>query len=124
MKPGVDRIKRLSGRSTQLTRKATPRRARPPCVSGRGAARGRGNRSSMGIACRALTGHQVSGDRSMNRSPYVKDGINNYIVHGRQGTVNPDRKGTKGAAHYRLTVEPGQCRGVRLRLSDLTPASF
>ena len=36
-----------------------------------------------------------------NRSPYVKDGINNYIVHGQKDAVNPEQKGTKAAAHYR-----------------------
>jgi hypothetical protein len=58
-----------------------------------------------------------------NRSPYVKDGINNYIVHGQKEGVNPEKKGTKVAAHYRLTVNPGQCRVVRLRLSDVAPAA-
>jgi hypothetical protein len=53
-----------------------------------------------------------------NRSPYVKDAINNYIVHGRKEAVNPEKKGTKVAAHYHLTVNPGQCQVVRLRLSD------
>jgi hypothetical protein len=59
-----------------------------------------------------------------NRSPYVKDGINNYVVHAQAGAVNPDRRGTKAAAHYRLTVNPGECQVVRLRLSDMAPASF
>jgi hypothetical protein len=59
-----------------------------------------------------------------NPTPYVKDGINNYIVHGQDGAVNPDMKGTKVAAHYRLTVDPGQCQVVRLRLSDVAPAAF
>ena len=45
-----------------------------------------------------------------NRSPYVKDGINNYVVHGQDGAVNPEKKGTKAAAHYRLTVGPGECQ--------------
>src|SRR5262245_20252048 len=36
-----------------------------------------------------------------NDSPYVKDGINDYIVAGRREAVNPDRRGTKAAAHYR-----------------------
>jgi hypothetical protein len=53
-----------------------------------------------------------------NASPYVKDGINNCVVNGRQSAVNPDRRGTKFAAHYRLTVGPGQSATVRLRLSD------
>src|SRR5262249_23751134 len=59
-----------------------------------------------------------------NRTPYVKDGINNFVVHGQEGAVNPDQKGTKVAAHYRLKVNPGQCQVVRLRLSDVAPATF
>jgi hypothetical protein len=58
-----------------------------------------------------------------NRSPYVKDSINTYIVHGQEGAVNPEKRGTKVAAHYRLTVDPGQCQVVRLRLSDVAPAT-
>ena len=45
-----------------------------------------------------------------NRTPFVKDGINNFIVHGQTGTVNPQNTGTKAAAHYRLTVPPGKCK--------------
>jgi hypothetical protein len=56
-----------------------------------------------------------------NRIPYVKDGVNNFIVHGDQGAVNPENKGTKVAAHYRLTVKPVECRTVRLRLSPTAP---
>ena len=41
---------------------------------------------------------------SPNRTPYVKDGINDYVVHGRQDAVNPEKTGTKAAAHYPLTV--------------------
>ena len=59
-----------------------------------------------------------------NRTPYVKDGINNFIVHGQEGTVNPEKKGTKVAAHYRLPVNPDQCQVVRLRLSDIAPAAL
>jgi hypothetical protein len=58
------------------------------------------------------------------RSPYVKDGINNYVVGGQRGAVNPERKGTKAAAHYHLSVGPGECRVVRLRLSQATPAAL
>ena len=56
-----------------------------------------------------------------NRSPYVKDGINNHVVHGRADAVNPEQHGTKAAAHYRLTPGPGECQVVRLRLSDAAP---
>jgi hypothetical protein len=59
--------------------------------------------------------------RSPNRTPYVKDGIDNYIVHGRQEAVNPGKVGTKASAHYLLTVGAGESRTVRLRLWD--PAS-
>jgi hypothetical protein len=53
-----------------------------------------------------------------NASPYVKDGINEAIVHGRSAAVNPAQRGTKVAAYYRLEVPPGQTAVVRLRLSD------
>src|SRR5499425_2015464 len=39
-----------------------------------------------------------------NASPYVKDGINNSVVHGQQDAVNPEHTGTKAAAHYQVTV--------------------
>src|SRR5262245_50996692 len=60
---------------------------------------------------------------SSNRTPYVKDGINNCIVHGRQDAVNPEMKGTKASAHYSLTVGAGQSQTLRLRLSDVTPVA-
>jgi Glycosyl hydrolase family 63 C-terminal domain len=53
-----------------------------------------------------------------NRSPYVKDGINNYVVHGDAKAINPDRIGTKFAANYLLSFAPGETKTVRLRLSD------
>ena len=58
-----------------------------------------------------------------NRSPYVKDGINNYVVNGVLEAVNPESHGSKVAAHYRLSVAPGQCQVVRLRLSGVAPAT-
>ncbi len=56
-----------------------------------------------------------------NRTPYVKDGINNYIVNGDKDAVNPKRTGTKAAAHYRATVAPGGSKVFRLRLTDTAP---
>ncbi|MEK7787578.1 MAG: glucosidase, partial [Chloroflexota bacterium] len=56
-----------------------------------------------------------------NVSPYVKDGINDYVVQGRQTAVNPAHQGTKGAAHYRQMVAPGQSMTVRLRLASQGP---
>jgi hypothetical protein len=51
-----------------------------------------------------------------NPSPYVKDGINNAIVNGQRDAVNPEGKGTKAAAHYRVTIPPGETVTIRLRL--------
>jgi len=53
-----------------------------------------------------------------NESPYVKDGINDCVVLGNRGAVNPDSQGTKGAAHYQITVGAGQSKVIRLRLSS------
>jgi len=53
-----------------------------------------------------------------NPSPYVKDGIDNYIVHGKKDAVNSEKKGTKVSAHYPLTLGAGESRTIRLRLSD------
>ena len=55
-----------------------------------------------------------------NESPCVKDGINDYVVHGRQEAVKPGKQGTKVAAHYRVPVGAGQTLTVRLRLSNTT----
>ncbi|HEY1268604.1 MAG TPA: glucosidase, partial [Candidatus Binatia bacterium] len=57
-----------------------------------------------------------------NRTPYVKDGINNAIVHGQERAVNPAQKGTKVAPHYHITVKAGAQHVIRLRLSDIAPA--
>ncbi len=59
-----------------------------------------------------------------NRTPYVKDGIDSCVVHGRQEAVNPAKTGTKVAAHYRVTVPPGGCQVLRLRLSEVAPAAI
>jgi hypothetical protein len=58
-----------------------------------------------------------------NASPYVKDGINDYVVQGQREAVNPEPRGTKVAAHYRLTVGPGRSATVRLRLTAAPTAA-
>jgi hypothetical protein len=57
-----------------------------------------------------------------NRTPYVKDSFHSYIVHGQKDAVNPERRGSKVAAHYRRTVRPGESQVIRLRLLDVAPA--
>jgi hypothetical protein len=56
-----------------------------------------------------------------NHTPYVKDGINNYLVHGQTQAVNSDMTGTKVAAHYQLTIPGGGQQVIRLRLTDVLP---
>jgi hypothetical protein len=53
-----------------------------------------------------------------NASPFVKDGINDYIVSAKQDAVNPAQTGTKAAAHYLLHLAPHSETVIRLRLSD------
>src|SRR5271165_4960076 len=59
-----------------------------------------------------------------NVSPYVKDGINNYVVNGNRKAVNPAKTGTKSAAHYKVNVGAGKTATIRVRLSDLAPAAM
>lgn len=68
-----------------------------------------------------FTGNDTNNERIFgkpNRSPYVKDGINNYIVNDQQDAINPAQTGTKAAAHYQLTIAAGQTHVIRLRLSQ------
>jgi hypothetical protein len=53
-----------------------------------------------------------------NTSPFVKDAVHEAVVRGDTGAVNPDQEGTKAAAHYRLSLGPGERAVVRLRLTN------
>ena len=44
-----------------------------------------------------------------NESPYVKDGFHAYVVDGDRTAVNPEKRGTKAAAHYAFA----RCRRIR-----------
>ena len=59
-----------------------------------------------------------------NASPYVKDGINDFVVLGNQDAVNPGKTGTKAAAHYHATIEAGATAVIRLRLNDADETTF
>jgi len=68
----------------------------------------------------------------VNPSPYVKDGFHEYVINGRQDSVNPDLSGTKSAVHYVFDVEPGRPVEVKLLLrkkqsaaaSSIRPGDF
>lgn len=51
-----------------------------------------------------------------NDSQYVKDGIDDAVVRGRKERVNPEKQGTKCAAHCSSIVEAGETWSVRTRL--------
>ncbi|MDE2028232.1 MAG: glucosidase, partial [Candidatus Omnitrophica bacterium] len=53
-----------------------------------------------------------------NAGPYVKDGINEYVVAGRKEAVNPAQTGTKMAASYVLNIPAGATQTIRLRLAN------
>src|SRR5437899_4509061 len=57
-----------------------------------------------------------------NPSPFVKDAFHNYVIAGDHDAVNPSKLGTKAAALYRLEVQAGGSKAVRLRLSAKPPA--
>ncbi len=52
-----------------------------------------------------------------NHTPYVKDGINDYIVHGNTAAVNINAAGTKAAINYDVTINGGESKTFLLRLS-------
>jgi hypothetical protein len=52
-----------------------------------------------------------------NACPYVKDAFHEYVIGGKREAVNPEKSGTKAAAHYVLEVSAGGSKTVRLRLS-------
>jgi hypothetical protein len=59
-----------------------------------------------------------------NEVPYVKDGINDRVVGGRADAVNPERRGTKAAAHHSITLGPAESWTFQLRLSPRNPGEI
>jgi Glycosyl hydrolase family 63 C-terminal domain len=58
-----------------------------------------------------------------NGAARVKDGINDYIVHGAKEAASLSGPGTKATAHYQRMLAPGESTTVRLRLCEKTPGS-
>jgi len=56
-----------------------------------------------------------------NATPYVKDGINNFVVHGLRDAVNHDLQGTKFSAYYCFKIPAGDAATIRLRFQDKPP---
>ncbi|UFS60245.1 MGH1-like glycoside hydrolase domain-containing protein [Subtercola endophyticus] len=66
---------------------------------------------------------RIYGETTSELSAYPKDGINDFIVNG-AATVNPELTGTKAALHYSLTLQPGETRVIRVRLTGEDDAEF
>ncbi len=60
---------------------------------------------------------------SSNNTAYVKDGINDYIISGKE-TINPDKNGTKASVRYRKNIPAGESQSVRLRLTKHQPETL
>jgi hypothetical protein len=67
------------------------------------------------------TNHERLFPGQKNEGPYVKDGINDWIVQGKHDAVNPENQGTKVAGHYQLTIGAGQTQVIRCRLTKGSP---
>ena len=75
-----------------------------------------------GAADLLFTENETNNERvfkAPNRTPYMKDAFHGYFVSGHKEAVNPERMGTKVAAHYPVEVPAGESRAIRLRLSDV-----
>ncbi len=54
-----------------------------------------------------------------DKSPrYAKDAFHAYVVDRDVSAVNPGKRGTKAAAHFQVTLDSGESKVFRLRLSD------
>lgn len=58
-----------------------------------------------------------------NKSPFCKDGINDYIVHKDEKAVN-DSNGTKAAINCNLIIKAGAAEVIRLRLCTENKDAF
>ena len=59
---------------------------------------------------------------SANASPYVKDGIDNFVVHGDAAAVNPAQRGNEGGGPLPgRPSAPGKTQVIRLRLTTRAP---
>jgi hypothetical protein len=102
------------------------RQAAPGVIAAEHPELGRRHLSSEKASALLFTENETNTERlfgAPNRTPFVKDGIDACIVHGRREAVNPQQEGTKASAYYPLTVEAGRSQTVRLRLHDAGAAA-
>jgi hypothetical protein len=71
-----------------------------------------------------FTENETNTERAFDRpceQPYCKDGMHQAVVRGKRNAVNPELRGTKASAHYRLAVAAKGSQIIRLRLTDQPP---
>src|SRR6185312_10865167 len=71
-----------------------------------------------------VTDNETNNERifgGTNDTRYVKDGINEAVVHGDAAAVNPAGAGTKAALHHSLVVPAGGQAVLRMRLTSTEP---
>jgi hypothetical protein len=76
--------------------------------------------TSDGLPELLFTENETNAERlfeTPSRAAYVKDAFHDAIVDGKKERVNPERRGTKAAAAFRLTLAPGAEVRLRLRLT-------
>ncbi|WP_292009425.1 glucosidase [Chryseobacterium sp.] len=56
--------------------------------------------------------------QAVNMTDFCKDGINDFIIHRKQGSVNPENKGTKAAFFIEDVFKPKESKVFEFRLSD------
>jgi len=59
--------------------------------------------------------------KSVNPTPYTKDGINDYIINQRKERVNPNQTGTKAAVKYNDIIPAKGKKVYRLRFTNTNP---
>src|SRR5207244_6999454 len=57
-----------------------------------------------------------------NQTRFVKDSINDYVVHDKHDAVNPAKAGTKAAEHYEFLIAANESVSIRLRLRKVAAA--
>ena len=59
---------------------------------------------------------RLYGDQEAAR--YVKDSFHDYVIRGDKEAVNPDKIGSKAAAHYTFSLTPGASDQIHLRFTQ------
>lgn len=53
-----------------------------------------------------------------NHAPFLKDGINDYVVNGITSAINPEQVGSKASGDYKLSIASGETVVIRMRFAD------